>query len=465
MGEKQQIAISVASLSPPDKDGWLTKQGGSIKTWKRRWFVLKGQNIYYFKTNKDTTLTGCIDLDPESFVKEEPAAKKKKNMFSVGTKKRIFFIAAESPEEMNSWIETIKSAIKPTNQPARTGSPSNTPASPQPTPATTTTTAPATQPAATPTGQPNPAPANGAPVALSSARSRMQAARSVVPFLQDEESKVLEFWVIWTESMPSDANNAGAIEFKVATSADMQKLQWRVAGPQNVFIQKMVDFFWNVGAPETEIDRLNDVGALINPVKIGSWIDMSAKGGMDGGWYFPVEIALKLAIEASDAGMPTQKVTEWAENNGIVNCSSVGRDMGAAPPRQTELRIKLPGVDFQNQLRIAVDAFFMFGFPSIPEEALRILRDNETEGLFLSIITSSEGFVRLGLLVPSPPKPLVQALYGYAGSNQAQMAAFEAALGGRGPAWVEYQYLMKGFGYGVYKEGFDVVFHWNVGEE
>ena len=64
----------------------------------------------------------------------------------------------------------------------------------------------------------------------------------------------------------------------------------------------MVDFFWNVGAPESEIDRLNDIGALINPVKIGSWIDMSAKGGMDGGWYFPVDMPLKLAIEAADNG-------------------------------------------------------------------------------------------------------------------------------------------------------------------
>lgn len=55
----------------------------------------------------------------------------------------------------------------------------------------------------------------------------------------------------------------------------MEKLTWRSSGPQNIFIQKMVDFFWNVGAPETEIDRLNDVGALINPIQIGSWIDMS----------------------------------------------------------------------------------------------------------------------------------------------------------------------------------------------
>ena len=30
----------------------MTKQGGSIKTWKKRWFVLKGDMLYYFKTQK-----------------------------------------------------------------------------------------------------------------------------------------------------------------------------------------------------------------------------------------------------------------------------------------------------------------------------------------------------------------------------------------------------------------------------
>jgi hypothetical protein len=132
----------------------------------------------------------------------------------------------------------------------------------------------------------------------SSPRARIAAAKSTIPFLLEEDSKVLEFWQIWSESIPprEELASGQSIEFLVASSADMEKLTWRTAGPQNIFIQKMVDFFWNVGAPETEIDRLNDVGALINPVKIGSWIDMSAKGGMDGGWFFPVDIPIKVGF-------------------------------------------------------------------------------------------------------------------------------------------------------------------------
>jgi len=81
------------------------------------------------------------------------------------------------------------------------------------------------------------------------------------------------------------------------------------------------------------------------------------------------------------------------------------------------------------------------------------------------VITSSEGFVRLGLLTPNPRTETVLALCTLCGGNQDEMASFEASLGKDAPSYVEYQYLMRNFGYGVYKEGFDVVFHYIVGEE
>ncbi len=201
------------------------------------------------------------------------------------------------------------------------------------------------------------------------ARVKLSRAKGCIPFLQDDESKVmesrvLEFWQIWTESIP-ELNllaNDTAIEFHVCTSASMEKLTWRMAGPQNSFIQQMVDFFGNVGAPESEIDRLNDVGALINPVKIGSWIDMSGKGGMDGGWYFPVEIPLSLALEAADAGEPSVKVKDWGTRHNIDKVYSVGRDMGAAPPRQTEIRVKLPGALLPPFLFTSLSSLY-FNFP------------------------------------------------------------------------------------------------------
>lgn len=224
-----------------------------------------------------------------------------------------------------------------------------------------------------------------------------------------------------------------------------------------------VDFFWNVGAPETEIDRLNDVGSLINPLAIGSWIDMSAKGGMDGGWFFPVEVPIKFALEASDQGDAIDILTEWAQQHNITQCVAVGRDMGAAPPRQTEIRCFLSGSSFEAQLSVALSAYEAFGVPAIPEDVQSMIKDHQKPGLALSVITSSEGIVRLGLLFPQPPKSLVSALCNLSGvPSTASLFNFESALGVAGPEWVEFQYLMKGFGYGVYKEGFDVIFHYLV---
>jgi hypothetical protein len=446
-----KLKISVASLTSPDKEGFLTKQGGSIKTWKRRWFVLKAKKLVYFKSRTDIEATGIIELEADSFVRDErDKDKKRRFMFSVGTSRRVFFMHSDTEAEMRQWIEAIKRNIDTPNGrpppeivPPRGGD--NVPAVVKPTNGFDSS--------------PNASP-----------RARLAAAKNCIPYLLEETSKVLEFWQIWTESVPltTDLQPGMSVEFQVATSADMQKLTWRTAGPQNIFIQKMVDFFWNVGAPESEIDRLNDVGALINPIKIGSWIDMSARGGMDGGWYFPVDIPLKLAIEASDAGEPTRKVGEWAEQNNVTMCFSVGRDMGAAPPRQTEIRLKLPGGDFNSQLRVAMDAFFAFGFPAIPEDALAVIRRAGTEGggpICMSVITSSDGFVRLGLLLPKPTQETVSSLCALALASSDDIGRFQTALSSSGPAYAEYQYLMKGFGYGVYKEGFDIVFHYMVGED
>ena len=34
----------------PDTKGWLYKQGCKYKQWNKRWFVLKGIHLFYFKS-------------------------------------------------------------------------------------------------------------------------------------------------------------------------------------------------------------------------------------------------------------------------------------------------------------------------------------------------------------------------------------------------------------------------------
>ena len=410
-------------------------------------------------------MTGTIDLEPDSFIREESAkSKPKKHMFAVGTSKRVFMMFADTDQEQRAWIAALKRSLDG----LRSGE----------TPATSSAAkAPRKNSDSSDDGVADDHSGGGGGGASSSqtagsfqtagsyasgggGRQNLQRVRSAISFLR-HESKVLEFWQIWMESVPpaQELEPGKAITFTVTTSADLKKVTWRTSGPQNIFIQKMVDFFWNVGAPESEIDRLNDVGALINPVQIGSWIDMSSKDGMDGGWYFPVPMPLALCIEAADAGDPTVKLAEWAQRHGVEQCLSVGRDMGAAPPRQTEFRLALPGATASAQLDVALAAYASFGFPAIPDALLNVFKAGQVPGLLLSVVTSSDGFVRMGVLAPTPTNADIAALCAGCNASETQLRQFMAeAFGDKHPAFQEISFLQPPFGYNVYAESWCVGF-------
>lgn len=42
--------IHVCVQEDQRKEGYLTKLGGRVKNWKKRWFVLSDGKLYYYKT-------------------------------------------------------------------------------------------------------------------------------------------------------------------------------------------------------------------------------------------------------------------------------------------------------------------------------------------------------------------------------------------------------------------------------
>ncbi|ELP92715.1 hypothetical protein EIN_371170 [Entamoeba invadens IP1] len=101
--------------------GWLVKQGGSWKSWKKRWCVLTPTGmIFYFKDKKDVNSLGCVDVNSASEVLVED--EKKKNCFGIVTPNRTFFMAAESSEERDNWIQSVSRFLKTktgTTQPSK----------------------------------------------------------------------------------------------------------------------------------------------------------------------------------------------------------------------------------------------------------------------------------------------------------------------------------------------------------
>lgn len=54
------------------KKGWLRKQGGVVKTWHRRWFILNEDYLFYFQKEEDVKPLGMISLHGNKII-QHPA--------------------------------------------------------------------------------------------------------------------------------------------------------------------------------------------------------------------------------------------------------------------------------------------------------------------------------------------------------------------------------------------------------
>ncbi|XP_028934303.1 cytohesin-4 isoform X3 [Ornithorhynchus anatinus] len=115
----------------PDLEGWLLKLGGRVKTWKRRWFILTDNCLYYFEFTTDKEPRGIIPLENLSVQKaEDPKKPYCLELFNpnckgqkikacktdgdgkvVEGKHQSYKISASSSEERDQWIKAIRASI------------------------------------------------------------------------------------------------------------------------------------------------------------------------------------------------------------------------------------------------------------------------------------------------------------------------------------------------------------------
>lgn len=114
----------------PVKEGWLSKQGGRYKSWKRRWFILNDNCLYYFQYTTDKEPKGIIPLENVQ-VREVTASGHKPHCFEIHSannefikacktdsegkvvegKHQVYKMCAASGEEKDEWIRCIRASI------------------------------------------------------------------------------------------------------------------------------------------------------------------------------------------------------------------------------------------------------------------------------------------------------------------------------------------------------------------
>lgn len=101
------VAEFSTSSAPIDKEGFLNKKGEVNRGYQRRWFILKGNLLYYFEKRSDKEPIGVIVLDNchvELAESGEPYA------FQItfgGDGSRTYILGADTPKEMESWMRAI----------------------------------------------------------------------------------------------------------------------------------------------------------------------------------------------------------------------------------------------------------------------------------------------------------------------------------------------------------------------
>eukprot|EP00063_Salmo_salar_P085226 XP_014060061.1 PREDICTED: pleckstrin homology domain-containing family A member 1-like isoform X3 [Salmo salar] len=103
------------------KSGYCVKQGAVMRNWKRRYFLLEDNTMSYFKSDLEKEPLRMIPLKEVHKVQEckQSDIMMRDNLFEVVTTSRTFYIQADSPEEMHSWIKAVSGAIVAQRGPGR----------------------------------------------------------------------------------------------------------------------------------------------------------------------------------------------------------------------------------------------------------------------------------------------------------------------------------------------------------
>ncbi|KAB7506302.1 Uncharacterized protein Anas_04819 [Armadillidium nasatum] len=110
-----QIHQSLGVISPRyetslEKSGYLTKLGGKLKTWKKRYFVLKDGSLSYWKSQSEIHRkpAGEISLDHGCSVARSEGA----HTFEVNTGKKVYYLTADNTTLVEEWVRVLQNVLR-----------------------------------------------------------------------------------------------------------------------------------------------------------------------------------------------------------------------------------------------------------------------------------------------------------------------------------------------------------------
>ncbi|XP_066982425.1 uncharacterized protein CG43867 isoform X7 [Macrobrachium rosenbergii] len=102
--------VSPRRESSLEKNGYLIKLGGKLKTWKKRYFVLKDGTLTYWKSQSDIHRkpAGQITLNEVCRVTRSEGA----HTFEVNTGKKTYYLTADNTALVEDWVRVLQNVLR-----------------------------------------------------------------------------------------------------------------------------------------------------------------------------------------------------------------------------------------------------------------------------------------------------------------------------------------------------------------
>ncbi|XP_064248485.1 sesquipedalian-1 [Passer domesticus] len=107
---ERSLAFYATCDSPADNSGFLYKRGERHTAYHRRWFVLKGNMLFYFEERDSREPVGVIVLEGCNVELCDSAENFAFAIRFGGSKSRTYVLAAESQASMESWVKSLSRA-------------------------------------------------------------------------------------------------------------------------------------------------------------------------------------------------------------------------------------------------------------------------------------------------------------------------------------------------------------------
>ncbi|XP_045700609.1 sesquipedalian-1 [Phyllostomus hastatus] len=107
---ERSLAAYATCDAPVDNAGFLHKKGGRHAAYHRRWFVLRGNMLFYFEDPGSREPVGVIILEGCTVELVEAAEEFAFAVRFAGDRVRTYVLAAESQAAMEGWVKALSRA-------------------------------------------------------------------------------------------------------------------------------------------------------------------------------------------------------------------------------------------------------------------------------------------------------------------------------------------------------------------